>query len=111
MNIEVILTEDQITELIQEHLHTLDVDELLKHVSLQDAVDHVQTFDNGISTFIEDVETYAELHEEDISKFLTFENSNKVARSLYFKDAETARAYYEELGFWLTHREPTRAMI
>ena len=111
MNIEVNLTEDQITELIQEHLHTIDVDELLKHVSLADAVEHIQTFDDGIAYFLEDVIDHSEFHEEEIVKLLTFENSNKIARSLYFKDAATARAYYEELGYWLTHREPTRAMI
>ena len=101
MNIEVNLTEDQIAELIQEHLHTIDVGELLKHVSLDNAVDHIQTFDDGIAYFLEDVIDHSELHEEDVVKLLTFENSNKVARSLYLKDIDTARAYYEELQYWL----------
>ncbi len=101
MNIEITLTEEQIEEVIMRNLSTIDVDELLRHVSLNDTINHIQTFDNGIAELLEAIEGYVELHEEDIVKLLTFENSNKVARSLYLKDIDTARAYYEEIGYWL----------
>lgn len=102
MNIEVELSEDQITELITEHLHTIDVDELLKHVALQDAIDFIQTFDNGVSELLEDYGTT--VHEEDIAKLITFENSHLVARSLYLRDSSAAQAMLNEISYWMSSK-------
>jgi hypothetical protein len=44
----------------------------------------------------------SKLHEEDISKFITFDNCHLIARAIYLKDSTIARGLANELTYWLS---------
>lgn len=69
-----------------------------KDISFYDALQIVESTDD----WTDHIDPSA-LHQSEIARLITFDNSHLVAQHLAVTDPSTARALYEELSYWVNH--------